>query len=421
MKKFHQYLSGLKFTIKTDHKPLLGIFGEAKPIPTLSAARIQRWALLLSGYNYTLEYKRGEDNANADGMSRLPVDNKGEVSQATNDIFMLSLDRAPVNASEIKSATSRCPILSRVVQFTQHGWPEDMEVKQEYKPFQRIAVELTVEDGCLLWGGRSVIPEILRVKVMEELHQAHVGMTRMKMLARGFCWWPSMDAEIEEMVASCDKCTNHVNNPAKAIVHPWEIVCRPWSRIHIDHAGPFLNKMFLIIVDSYSKWVECHIVNTATSNSTCDKLRCSFATMGLPDVIVSDNATAFTSEELSQFMKKNSIRHVTSAPYHPSTNGAAERTVQDFKRTLKKLSGSSKVSLESQVARFLYTQHNTPSTVTGLSPAEILFKKKPKTRLDLMRPDVETSLHVATDKMIRNSGKNPIRCFEAGEKVIARS
>ena len=69
VKKFHQYLYGHKFQLYTDHKPLLGIFGEYKPIPTHSAARVQRWALIMAAYNYELLYRPGEQNANADGMS----------------------------------------------------------------------------------------------------------------------------------------------------------------------------------------------------------------------------------------------------------------------------------------------------------------------------------------------------------------
>ena len=72
IKKFHQYLYGRHFTIFSDHKPSLGLLSESSPIPSVTAARIQRWALLLSSYNYELRYQKGTANANADGMSRLP-------------------------------------------------------------------------------------------------------------------------------------------------------------------------------------------------------------------------------------------------------------------------------------------------------------------------------------------------------------
>ena len=188
VKKFHQYLLGMKFTIFTDHKPLLGMFGESKPIPTHSAARIQRWALLLAAYNYELRYRPGSQNANADGMSRLSVTGvAAEASRVQNEVFMVDLVHSPVTSSAVKRETERDPILTRVREFLIQGWPDDLEADDEFKPYMTRAVELTVEEGCILWGSRVVIPPKLRKQVLEDLHLAHVGMTRMKMLARSYC------------------------------------------------------------------------------------------------------------------------------------------------------------------------------------------------------------------------------------------
>ena len=73
VKKFHQFLYGHSFTIKTDHKPLEGLLNEKKGIPTQAAPRIQRWALTLAGYEYKISYKAGQTNGNADALSRLPL------------------------------------------------------------------------------------------------------------------------------------------------------------------------------------------------------------------------------------------------------------------------------------------------------------------------------------------------------------
>ena len=89
--------------------------------------------------------------------------------------------------------------------------------------------------------------------------------------------------------------------------------------------------MILVIVDSYSKWIEAHVVTKVTATATTNKLRLTFATHGLPDIIVSDNGANFTSEEFAAFMKSNGIKHVRTAPYHPASNGQAERVVQMLK------------------------------------------------------------------------------------------
>ena len=94
--------------------------------------------------------------------------------------------------------------------------------------------------------------------------------------------------------------------------------------------------MFLLMVDAHSKWLEAHIVNKATSQSTIVKMRSTFATHGLPEMLVTDNGTAFTSTEFETFLQKNGICHEKTAPYHPVTNGLAERAVQTFKDAMKK-------------------------------------------------------------------------------------
>ena len=95
-------------------------------------------------------------------------------------------------------------------------------------------------------------------------------------------------------------------------------------------------KQFLVVVDAHSKWLEVVPVPNLTSQTIIDTLRSIFVTHGLPELLVSDNGPSFTSAEFQEFMKRNGIRHITSVPYHPASNGLAERAVQTFKTALKK-------------------------------------------------------------------------------------
>ena len=158
---------------------------------------------------------------------------------------------------------------------------------------------------------------------------------------------------------TCAECQEHQNSPTKAPMHPWEWPERAWARIHIDYAGPIKGKMILVIVDVHSKWIEALTVNAATSNATIEKLQSVFTTHGLPEVIVSDNGTAFTSEEFKAFVQKNGIRHLTSAPYHPASNGLAERAVQTLKSALKKDPGWSQ-SRDTNLSLPLSLPHYSP-------------------------------------------------------------
>ena len=123
-----------------------------------------------------------------------------------------------------------------------------------------------------------------------------------------------------------------------------------------------MGKMFLVIVDSYSKWLEVRIVHSTTAICTIQELRSVFATHGLPEMIVSDNGTAFTSNEFQEFTTRNCIRRTNTALYLPPSNGLAERGVQTFKEGLKKMTEG---SVETKLARFLFQYKLTPHSTTG--------------------------------------------------------
>ena len=96
----------------------------------------------------------------------------------------------------------------------------------------------------------------------------------------------------------CSSCHAHQNNPPCAPLHPWVWPKKLWERKHIDYAGPLLGKMFLIIQDAHSKWMDVYPMNKTTSSGTIDKLWQSFSNQGIPHVIVPDNQPQFTSDEL---------------------------------------------------------------------------------------------------------------------------
>ena len=113
----------------------------------------------------------------------------------------------------------------------------------------------------------------------------------MKSLARSFVWWPSIDKDLEAKVKHCDPCQKSHKLPASAPIQPWEFPKRPWSRLHVDYAGPFQGHMFLVVVDAHSKWLDVKVVKQATSTTTISALRSIFATHGIPELLVSDNGT----------------------------------------------------------------------------------------------------------------------------------
>ena len=99
-----------------------------------------------------------------------------------------------------------------------------------------------------------IIPEVLREKLLQELHKDHPGVIRMKSVGRSFMWWPGLDKDIENRAKSCQSCQAVKRAPPVAPLHPWVWPSKPWQRVHLDFAGPFQGSMFLVGVDAYSKW-----------------------------------------------------------------------------------------------------------------------------------------------------------------------
>jgi len=157
VKKFHQFLFGRHFKIYTDHKPLLGLLNLERATPLMASSRMQQWALTLIAYE--LIYRPGEQNGNADALSRLPLPVVPEITPIPGDIVHLleTINTSPVDATKVKFWTTCDPVLSQVLQFVLHGWPMSVD-EQALKPYFARREELSVHAGCLLWGSRVVIP-----------------------------------------------------------------------------------------------------------------------------------------------------------------------------------------------------------------------------------------------------------------------
>ena len=127
----------------------------------------------------------------------------------------------------------------------------------------------------------------------------------------------------------------------------------------------------MVVIDAHSKWPEIFVMENTTADVTVSTLRSLFARMGLPDQIVSDNGPQFTSDTFRKFASANGFKHTTGAPYHPSTNGQAERLVQSFKKGVK--ADKSGRTLQQKLDRFLLAYQSAPHATTGLSPAQLLL------------------------------------------------
>ena len=330
-------------------------------------------------------------------------------------LLLEHLEESPVTASDIKKFTRRDPVLSQVLQFVTQGWPNKCDTT--LSAYSSRKTELSVLDGCLLWGSRVVIPPQCQQNVLQELHSAHPGMTKMKSLARMYVWWPGLDTDIDETVRSCDECQLNQANPPLAPLNPWNWPSRPWARLHLDYAEPFQDRNFLTVIDAHSKWIEAFPATSSSTSVTIELLRPLFAQFGLPETIVTDNGSCFISADFQHFLTMNGIKHITSSPYHPSTNGLAERAVQIVKKGLKKVTEG---SIRSRIAKVLLAYRTTPHSTTGSTPASLLFGRNPHTRLDLLKPNTAEQIEskqLTQKKSHDNSVKS--RLFSDNQPVLA--
>ncbi|XP_058816755.1 uncharacterized protein K02A2.6-like [Topomyia yanbarensis] len=406
VKKLFQFLYGRKFTLITDNQAISKIFGEHRGLPVMSALQMQHYATYLQSFDYEIRFRKSTDHANADAMSRFPLlraDPDNEIEES--DVIELNqIDTLPLTAAELAQATAEDQAVRNLIQGIKYGKP--VEGGDRFGVDQ---IEFSLQKGCLLRGIRVYVPAILRKRVLEELHSTHFGTTRTKSLARGYCWWVGMDREIEEMVSNCAECQSVRPEPAKMRLHCWETPTEPFQRVHVDFAGPFMDTYFFILVDAYSKWPEIKVCRSITAENTVNMCREIFSTFGIPSVLVSDHGVQFTSETFQQFLRMNGVMHKMGAPYHPATNGQAERYVQTFKQKLKALK-CTKSQLNLELSNILLTYRKMLHPSTGQSPSMLMFGRQIRSRLDLLLPKNEAG----------RSNNYVVRQFQDGDRVRVR-
>ncbi|CAL8071712.1 unnamed protein product [Orchesella dallaii] len=326
----------------------------------------------------------------------------------------------PTTAAAIKKATAKDLILSRVISYSKSGWPAQLpEADKNLQPFFIRRYELTVVQDVLMWGIRVVIPSTLHLNVLQQLHDSHLGIVKMKSIARQFVWWPNIDEQIENTCKSCVHCQQNQPAPASAPLHPWQFPQRPWQRLHMDLAGPLDNNMFLIIMDAHSKWPEVFSMkNDTTSAAVISKMMEVISRFGIPEQIVTDNGRQFVSAEFGNFCKNNGIKHISVSVYHPRSNGEAERFVQTFKKGMK----TPGLPPDLRLQKFLFSYRATPHSTTGVSPAELLQGRKLRTAFDLFRPSVQSNVEQAQARQEKsyNHGVR-FRQFSQGQDVWVKT
>ena len=220
---------------------------------------------------------------------------------------------------------------------------------------------------------------------------------------RSYCCWPGMNDSIEKFIGSCEICQETQNFSNNSVLLSWPTALNSFYRVNIDFFHKY-NYSFLILVDNKSKWIDVKLMDEGTNaKETILKLKQVFSIFGLPVEIVSDNGPPFNSVEFITFCQVNGIKPVKTPPYHPQSNGIAEKAVQTVKKGLQKSlfldknTEINKKTILNRLENFLFVYRNTPCTSTGVSPSENIFKVRPRTRYDLLKPSFNEKLKLKSD------------------------
>lgn len=402
VRRFDYYLAGSKFILVTDHKPLEVLFKSQ----TRASARVTRWRLAIQEYDFVIKYKSGEKNI-ADPFSRLATgqDIGVEAHEAEEEYVMALAEMDAVGMEEIAVETSKDETLQKVLSALQEGaWPED----DALAAFKRCQVELSVVKGILLRSFCVVPPKVLRNRILQNAHEGHPGIVKMKGRLRQDVWWPGIDEEIARLVNACLECriVGSANPPLPMQRHALPL--EAWQEVAADLMGPLpTGETLLVVVDYFSRYPEVVILEETKAATVIKSLQDLFARWGNPRSIRMDNGPQFACTEMKEYLKSENIKAEYSPPYWPRANGQVERMNRDLKLAIQRSLNEGK-EWRKGLAEHLKMYRSSPHATTGRTPAELMFKRRMRGKLPVAEDLVEVRLDMDLadrDQRLKEKGK----------------
>ena len=418
--KFHEYLYGAEFQVFTDNNPLTYILTTAK----LDATG-HRWVAALSNYTFSISYKPGRNNTDADALSRIQwpeaVDISSQTVQAVcegvqalhgkvetlchgaQSVGILSQDTMPAGMTSLEwsQAQMQDPAISQIIQAIQTKTLDTIKynpnMSSELKAFLRIRKQFKLKHGVLYRKTQVhdkarlqlVLPPSYRSKAMVGCHDlvGHLGQDRVLELLRDRFFWPGMHMDVASYINSCPRCIRRKTQPDTAPLHNIEAT-QPLELVHLDYLQIEPSKgnieNVLIVTDHFTRYAQAYPSKTQTALATAKLLWNNFIIhYGFPNKIISDQGRNFESELLANLCEVAGVQKLRTTPYHPQTNGQCERFNSTLLNMLGTLTPEQKKDWKTYVPAMVHAYNCTRNTATGYSPYYLLFGREPRLPIDV--------------------------------------
>ena len=366
------YLQGIDFEVVTDHKPLVGTF--QKSLGDIENARLLRLREKLAHFSFYVTHVAGKNHLIADGLSRAPVFDPPEEEIVNNHIFIGKVAADPSLQSLYDHALRDKSYKSVVKAILEGTDVNNLPPGHGALSLRSIWDDLSVYDDTLIVydNSRIVVPKSARPEILEKLHLSHSGISKTRQLAKNLFYWPGMSNAIKQMVDSCDQC-QRLRPSLHDNVQPYPEAAEPMHSVSVDLFSWGGND-YVVMIDRYSLFLWVSKLSSTTTQTVVNTLDRWFLEVGYPYSLVSDNGPQFRTD-FDDFCVSRNIKHSTSSPYNPRSNGLAETGVKQAKYLLQKSANYS------DFQKRLMEWRNVPTTNSLLSPAEKFYSRRQRTQL----------------------------------------